>query len=381
MPPAAPDDAFRQRRELAGWFVRRQAPQWSAADEAAFQRWLAADPGNRDTYRRWEADWALIDAMPPASAERLRAMVAADRAIQDAVDRVREPARGDAQTMEAAQETLPEPVATSHRARGASPGRRRMLASTLAAAGVAGIAIPAGWLGWRHLQSRPVYQQAFSTPRGRWMRADLPDGSRLHLDTATALQATFFRGRRELRLSAGQAAFSVSADARRPFVVAAGPLRVTVVGTRFSVRLTPEVPGREGVEVMVEAGRVQIEQAAGPGERTAATWQAFELVAGQGATFDPRGEQPVLGRVPAEGILPPTDPVRSFSDVPLAQAVAEMQRYADLGIVELAPPVARLRLSGTFDLRDPASTRWLLANALPLRVERHANGYALQPGP
>lgn len=334
-------EASRQRQELVGWFMRRHGPQWTAGDEHAFQQWLHT-PANQAAYAQWEADWKLMDDLPQASADRLRAMVAADRRVRQTV-----PAAG--------------------------PGRerRRFFARGLAVAGVAAVAVGTGWLGWQHLQAQPVYTQAFSTRAGQQSEVTLPDGSTLRLDTATALQVTFFRQRREIRLVEGQAMFAVVADAQRPFLVTAGPVRVTVVGTRFAVRMTPGIPGRDGVEVEVEEGRVRVARPA-PGD-------TLELTAGQCLSFDPQGHDPVLDTIAPEAVAGWRSQHLSFSDVPLRQAVAEIERYRGLDIVAIDPAAAELRLSGTFDPRDPATTRRLLAATLPIRLVRQGAGWAVLP--
>jgi len=339
MHTAAQDEA------LIGWFLRRQAPQWTAADEQAFQQWLAA-PDHQAAYARWEADWRLIDAMPRDAADRLRAQVAADRLA-----------------------TAPRPA----------PRRRGMLTGGFALAGVAAMATTGGWLGWQHLQAQPVYEQTFATRKGQQSDVTLPDGSQLRLDTRTALHASFYRGRREIRLDEGQAMFSVTADAQRPFLVVAGPVTVTVVGTRFSVRRTPQLPGRAGVEIAVEEGRVRVvhaQDAAASGELAG---QALELTPGQRLVFAGDGRQSVLSNMAVDDIAPWRSMQLSFSNVPLRDAVAEMERYGDMGIAAIDPKAAELRLSGTFDPRNPAATRRLLADALPVRLVPVAGGVEIQP--
>lgn len=362
MMPASPNDpSARQRHELIDWFMRRHGAPWGAEDERAFQHWLQT-PANRRMYAQWEADWALIDAMPQGSADRLRAMVAADRIVDQALER----ALGRAAAIAA-----PRP-----------PDRRQAMARGLALAGVAGVVGTVAWLGWQHVLTRPVYQQAWRTRKGQQQEVSLPDGSELRLDTATALQVTYFRAHREVRLTQGQALFAVAPDAGRPFVVRAGSTMVTVVGTRFSVRLTPEVPGREGVEVSVEEGRVRVGRAeAGPPARWVGTDAAgaFELTAGQRLVFTADGSAPVLGQVPAAGVAAWRAMPLSFSDVPLQEALAEMGRYADLGIASVDPSVAGLRLSGTFDPRHASVTRRLLANALPIRLAPGERGFDVKP--
>jgi transmembrane sensor len=356
MPAAHPDDAQPQRAgapaELVAWFLRKSGPQWTAADEQAFEQWLAVDPGNRAAYAQWEADWALMDAMPQESANRLRAMVEADRSVERAVQRAKH-----------------------------SPSRRHALATGLAVAGVAGMALTGGWLGWQHWQAQPVYEQAFSTGRGQQSELTLPDGSTLRLDTATSLKVTYFRQRREVQLIEGQAVFSVQPNTDRPFRVMAQAVEVTVVGTRFSVRLTPGVPGRDGVEVAVEQGHVRVLRTEGGSQLQAAAEAptTFNLTAGQRLVFGAQDGRAELGQVAAEGFASWRNPQLSFSDVPLKAAVAEMERYANLGISSVDPAVAELRLTGTFNPRDAAATRRLLTGALPVKLRPGAGGFEIVP--
>jgi len=374
MNPTHPSDSATEQMlaELATWFLRKRGPAWTAEDEAALESWLSAmpaaeaasaagsarpDPANGPgtapgesarlhAWRQWEADWALMEQLPAASADRLRAMVQADR-------------------LRSLGATFP---ATTLR----TPYRQNWLQG-IALAGVAAMALSAGWMGWQHWQKQPLYQQIVSSDRGQQLRASLPDGSTLELDTATTLRVSFFRQRREVQLIEGQASFAVTSDSARPFSVAADRVQVTVVGTRFNVRLTPQVPGREGVEVKVQEGRVRVMGPSG----LASQPEGFELVAGAQAIFDRANEKPVLGQAPLTDTPAWRNRRLSFNNVPLAEALAEMDRYAPLEITAVDPAVAQLRLTGTFDPRDAATTRRLLAAALPIRFEHGEQGYEL----
>lgn len=341
--PADPD--LSQQAELVKWFLRQNSPQWTPGDQAGFEQWLAAHPGHRAAYGRWEADWALMDDMPQAAAERLRAQVRADRRAAQVLRRA-----------------------------AVAPSRRRAMASGFALAGVAGLALSGGWFGWQHWQAQPVFEQNFHTLRGQQSELKLPDGTTLRLDTATSLKVSYFRQRREVHLIEGQALFSVAPDAERPFRVRAQAVEVTVIGTRFSVRLTPGVPGRDGVEVAVEEGRVHVEHKHPGGSQEFAA-QAFDLSAGQRLIFSAQDGKADLGAVAADGVAPWRNARLSFSDVPLAAALAEMERYASLGITGIDPYAAELRLTGTFNPRDVAATRRLLAAALPVKLQPVAGGY------
>lgn len=339
-PSVTPHDTDPQRKQLVSWFLRRNGgATWSAADELSFQQWLLEDGANKQAYERWEQDWALIDALPPTSLARLRAMVALDRAA-DPTHASLEPARD------------------------VMLRRRRY-----AVAGFASLASGLGWVSWHSFQAQPVFQESFQTQRGQKSEVNLPDGSSVFLDAATLVDVTLFPGQRVVKLKRGQALFKVRAEDQRPFHVIADDVIVTVVGTRFVVRLTPDVPNRQGVEVGVDEGKVRVVRSA----------VSSDLTAGQRLVFGTDGSRATVEPISAEGVAPWRQTTQiSFSDVPLKTVVAEMARYADLGIVVVDPAAADLRLTGTFDPTNAYASRRLLATALPLQVVTGKFGYELR---
>lgn len=340
--PASPSEhAVRQRREALGWFVRRRDAAWRPVDEADFQRWLAQHPDHPAAYARCATQWQSFDAMPHDLVAGLRRTVARDRAA------------------------LAPPM----------PDRRRFLQPVLAlgsAAAMGGV----GVVAWRQLDAQPLQVESLSTARGQQKDVELPDGTRLRLDTATRVEVAYFRDRREVRLIDGQAVFSVQPDAARPFDVRAGPLRVTVVGTRFSVRHTPGQPGHDGVSVAVEEGKVRVARA-GPDGGEPAPGSALFLTAGEQVAGDAAGALGPVGAVPADGIAPWRAQRVSFVDARLDHALAELARYGPTGLVVRDPQVAALRLTGTFDPLNPATLRLALARALPVRLVDTATGTAV----
>ena len=334
LPP--PEDPPGLRQDVLGWFIRRQRDGWSARDESAFQAWLTADARHAPAYAQWEAHWSAMDGIPADAVAQLRRNLQRDKAP-----------------------SLP---------------RRRFLAPAFGMAAAAAVACGTGLLAWNHWQAQPVFTQAFSTPRGQQIEVALPDGSRLRLDTATRIEVAYYRQRREVKLLDGQAVFRVQADAARPFHVLAGPVGVTVVGTRFSVRYTPGLPGNAGVRIAVEEGRVRVvRRNAEPGDALHSLPDAAYLTAGKQVAASAAGPLAPVAAVPAEGIAPWRDSRISFVDTPLAQALAELERYGDTGLTVRDPAVAALRLSGTFDPRDARTLRRILPSALPVRL-REAGG-------
>ncbi|MFM2086220.1 MAG: hypothetical protein RLZZ237_1089 [Pseudomonadota bacterium] len=302
--------------QAAGWLVRRQ-DGIDAHDEAAFRQWLASSAAHASAYAQLARAWDGLDALSPATIARLR------------------PAA---------------PV---------SAPRQRFawlnFAPQLAGAALACAALIGGWQYW--LQ-QPIYSASFASARGQQLVVELPDGSSLRLDTATRADVTLYRQRREVRLPEGQAMFSVAPDKTRPFKVLAGPVRVTVVGTRFSVRHTHGGLLGDGASVQVEHGKV----------RVAGSGAALELTAGQAVRSDASGQLGPLERMAPEDALLWREGRAHFNNTPLRLALAEFERYGPTGLLLADPALGELRLNGSFNLREVASFRRALPQVLPLRL-------------
>ncbi|SHI32119.1 FecR family protein [Pollutimonas bauzanensis] len=333
---ASPDSMLED--EALDWFVRRMGGHDEAVEEALLT-WLAAAPAHRSAYARWEDEWAALDAVPAAARARLAAAPAA-----------------------------------SARWRPARRLTAALLAGCMALAVVLALAPGA-----------PQYSRHYATQPGELSRVALPDGSELELDTGTTLDVALFAGRREVSLPQGQAMFSVQGDAARPFDVLAGPLRITVVGTRFAVRHTPGSPGYPGVHISVESGRVHV----GPADpwswlafwREPATRRGVELRAGQQLTLDDAGRPGRITPVAPDNIAPWRARRISFEDLTIRQALAEFARYGHAPASAASEKVAALRVTGTFDADDPDTFYRLLPKVLPVQVRRTAAGTAIEPAP
>ena len=183
----------------------------------------------------------------------------------------------------------------------------------------------AGAFAYYHQYVDPVFSQVIATPLGGSLSARLPDGTGTELDTATRLQVTYQQGRRLISLAEGQALFSVQPDSGRPFIVTAGSVRVQVVGTRFSVRHTPEIPGEPGVALAVDEGRVRVE----PERGIARVWLGALgwrpggtlLSAGERLVTGADGTPGPVGPLPEEGIASWREDRVSLVDAPSAPPI------------------------------------------------------------
>lgn len=366
----------------AATWVTRKRSGLSAEGEAELQAWLDADPRHAEAFDDMDATFGEVQQLPDEEVAQLRV----GRPEHDAAD----------------QAAAPHPASLTP---GASVPRRpgigrgsvlaglngladllRPLVPQALAAAIAFAVVGGGWMGWSHWQQQPVFEQAYATARGQQLAANLPDaagpGSTLRLDTATQTQVRLYRDRREVYLQSGQAMFAVHSDPKRPFHVYAGALRITVVGTRFSVRHTGTGLDAGQTVVAVEEGRVRVEprrssmpahgfNEAQPGPLTSAAAPAdrpVELSAGQSVMADSQGH---IGPVIAQGtsaIATWRDGRISFDQVPLAQAIAEFERYGHTGLIVRDPTLAALPVGGSYSLKQWQRFAETLPQVLPVRL-------------
>ena len=354
------------------WWVRSQHGL-SAQEQHALDQWQAQSPAHQQAYAAWQADWQALDQLSAPAVQHLRNQLAQDLAAEavhppQAQAAASLPGRGSHHRsawagLRAGWQAFPQwlGAASTRWAQGA-------VAAALVLGTVFGGMEVVGWSPW---QSPPQFAQAFAAPQGQQTQVQLPDGSLLRLDTSTQLDVALYAQRREVRLAQGQAMFQVQGDAARPFDVLAGPVRITVVGTRFAVRYTPGMAGYDGVRVAVEEGRVQV---------AASGAAPVLLTAGQQVVTDATGTLGPVVAVPPSGIAPWRAHRVSFDDTPLAQALAELGRYGPTGITLQDPQLGALRLTGTFDPRHLDNFVRALPRVLPVRAVACAEGQNGQAG-
>lgn len=182
-------------------------------------------------------------------------------------------------------------------------------------------------------------------------RATLPDGSVVELAAQSALDVRFSAERRSVTLLAGQAFFSVTPQAGRPFEVLAGDLAATVVGTAFDVHLQADA-----TTVGVQHGIVQVRSV-----RPEAPI-AVRLGAGDQLTVERRGGAVRRSRVAPDEIAVWRDHRLFVEGATVGAVVDELRRYAPGWIVVADRSLAGQQVTGLYDLRDPdRALRMLIA--------------------
>ena len=324
--PVDMNAAMPSRRTLAeaeDWFARRLTHVVNVSEREAFERWHA-DPQHAAAYAQTERLWQGIGGLA-----------------------------GQAELEALSAEAL---RATDPRRRAPRPRWALPLAW---AAGVAMCAVLLTlWLGVLRPSVPPV---VYVTGPDQRETVTLADGSQLRLNGDTAVAVRLQRRARVLTLERGEAVFEVAHDANRPFRVQAGDGEVTALGTRFQVRQQAAQ-----VTVTLLEGSVQL---ARPGAGAPA-----RLVPGDQATYGDARSRLTMRKVDPEVVSSWTRGRLLFRGTPLAEAVAEVNRYARPQLQLADPALGALPISGTFPMHDSESVALALQALLPVRIEYEANG-------
>lgn len=304
----------RAAREAAEWLVRLQCEPQGADQARELARWREADP-------RHEAAWQR--------AQRVMG-------------------RLGAATAQSGGSTALGPLGAAA-LRDAGRARRRTTTQLLAALIVAG---PAGYLAWR----TGSWSADVRTATGERRELQLPDDSRMQLDTRSAVDIAFTATERRLVLRAGAVWIETAPDAAgRPFFVQTPQGTALAMGTRYTARILDE----GSTLVVVREGAVQLRPAQGGAPLRVAAGQQARMASSAAGPAQPAG-------LASDGW---TQGVLYAEKTPLGEFVDELSRYR-AGILRCDPAVARLPVSGAFQLRDTDQALLALAASLPVRIHQ-----------
>lgn len=209
----------------------------------------------------------------------------------------------------------------------------------------------------------------------------LDEGSRVELNRGAEVDVRFTPAERRVRLTRGEAHFQVTADPDRPFVVEAGGVLVSAIGTAFNVRL-----GSAEVEVLVTEGRVQVhetEATYGQADGTHAVELPL-LVAGQSAKVAlVPAALPVVMNVSTteiEAQLAWQPRMLDFPATPLEAIVAEFnRRNAPYRLIITDAELAELQVSAALRSDNVEGFVRLLEVGFGVQVERAGHEIRLRP--
>ena len=291
----------------AAWLRRRHFSAWNGEQQNGLDAWLAQSLAHRVAYVRLEAAWSR--------AERLAALRVA----------------------------APE-----------SSARGRMKSILFGAiAALALVTMIGASTAWFLPNAN---EKSYATVLGGRQTVRLADGTRIELNTDTAIRARVTAVGRTIWLDRGEAYFQVKHDAAHPFVVIAGDRRMTDLGTKFLVRRDTEelrVSVLEG-SVRFDAGGAQKKATLTSGDVAVATANAMHVTK--------KPEEKLASELGwRNGLV-------IFEHTTLADAAAEFNRYNREKIVIADPEIARMTIGGTFQTSNVELFGRVAQDVLGLRV-------------
>lgn len=313
-------------REASDWLVRLSASPPAETDVDCWLSWCEANPENLLAFEQMQRDWYDMEGLRVAPHLIVNAEGSND----------------------------------AHRNTIQAWSMRRFsraVATWSMAATLVGIAI----MSYTHWLERPSLSKTLAaTQRGP---TTLPDGTSLLLSAKATAEVNFSRVNRDLTLQPGGEAFiRVRHHKSWPFVVHAGSVTITDVGTAFDVR---REPGH--VTVTVTEGVVDL-NAPGPDGRT--RWRA---VAGYQVNYSEITHTAVVSSINPNSVLGWRRGELAYDGTPLSAVIDDVNRYSDVDVVISDPEVGRLPYSGTVFVASVQDWLSALSAKYPVVMSARAN--------
>lgn len=295
-------------RQALEWQVTFWSGEVSDAEQAAFQSWLGSHPAHQAAWQKVQRLEARLGSLPGDVGSKVLRKVPAVR-----------------------------------------QARRRVLGALTWLAG--------GGLTAYAVRQTPQWLQASAdcaTRTGERRQITLEEGTRIDLNSASAIDIHYDGATRRITLRRGEILISTAADTavkKRPFIVASARGEVQALGTRFRVQQEDEF-----VRVAVYEGAVAIRPENGTAER---------LSAGRQARFD---SQHVISEGPANADASAWTHGQLIAErMRLAEFIGQLARHRT-GFLRCDPIVAELPVSGVFPIDNTDRVLAALGEALPVRI-------------
>lgn len=322
------------QQQAIEWLMRLRTRELTDAETRDFAEWLSCDVYHAEAFAEAER---LFDVMTQA-----------------------------AQLPAPPLQIMPEPGGAKPVLTAAHSPRRKMPSARWL---VLPLSLAAAWLFAVVLvlpEQADWWSSAFSdyhTGTGEQRTVTLSDGSRMLLNTDTAVSVNYRPSLRQITLHHGQALFTVAEDSARPYQVDAGDLSVRALGTVFEVYRKAS----GDVDVVVEEHAVAVSLKTNGSRRpglSASVEQGRQLryVHGSGRLAEPESADNPHANVWTRNQV-------AVNDRPLAELIAEIARYRT-GRVFLANDLKNLRVTGLFSMADPDAALEKVRGILQLKATR-----------
>ncbi len=323
------DDKERIEAEAAEWVIRLGGEPLSPEERQSFELWCAQSASHAKAFEFARHTWSDLAALRHAPGSLAADIASAGRSSRPSP-------------------SLPAVPVIARRRSGFWRYGVAAAICLIAAAGAGRF-----WYG----NPATLLASDYHTNPGEQRSVDLPDGSVVELSTDSAIALHFDDRERRVTLIDGAAYFTVAPmgpTEKRPFVVEGANGTATALGTQFAVERL-----QDAVEVTVAEHDVRVTLADMQGGA-----KQVVLSPGQSVRYSPAAG---LGKVSTRDVEQATAWRRGrliFDQVPLAEVVAELNRYRRGRIVITGSTLANRRVSGvsvsttstTHSTRSPANS-------------------------
>ena len=304
--PQEPGPLSPAMEQAVDWLIT--LPCADAAQQQAFDAWMAADPRHAEAFAQAKAVWHGAPVQQAAFALQQRRKPSVLRAML----------------------------------------RRQW--KPLASAALAISAI----FGFTNL---PLQLQAdHLTQVGQRQHLQLDDGSKVLLNTDSAFSSRIDATQRSARLYRGEAFFDVPPSRELPLEIEAGPVRANVRDSAFAVSY------HDG-QAQVRVRRGNVDLSASPDEKVS-------LNAGESISIGPQGFG-ARERIDPQTDLAWVEGRLIFENCPLGQVLAELRRYYPGWIINTDEKLDQVAVTGNYRLDRPLDVVRSLAQVTSARVREY----------
>ncbi|MEM8659860.1 MAG: FecR domain-containing protein [Pseudomonadota bacterium] len=324
-------DELREQAHL--WRMRLADPETAGQWQRDFDQWLAAHPDNLVAYTRAVTVWQALGSI-------------------------------DEQILEQEIAPISAPIADLDSNTGSL--RRSAVANTYYAL-AACLVVLVGWWAMTVFSTSPIpAARVYATETGEIRQFTLADGSLLTLAPDSRVTIRMEPEQRRAYLKHGEALFDVAGNSARPFEVAIGSLKVTVVGTVFEVRNSGGVS-----RVAVAEGKVIVTQRSPRDPVGISSTQQIEVMAGQRVVAANGSELSNPTPIEPEAISAWRNNRLVYENARLSELLDDANRYSKRPIVldGIKPDVFRDTVTASFNSNDIDALLATLPALFPVELD------------
>ncbi|NOS74060.1 MAG: DUF4880 domain-containing protein [Methyloglobulus sp.] len=345
--PSYPDEPNlpELNQQAIDWLIKLRADNISDEDMHGFADWLSQDAAHSAAFAEAED---MFNGMVAAGISLRQKLSITVEATKSKPTQVIDPAI----TVNSAK-MRKQPIQT-----------KQWLAIPLALAATLLVAILGIMPKQAHLLD--AYLSDYHTGTGELQDIALTDGSRLLLNTNSAVSVDYQDAMRLITLHHGQVRFTVAKDNNRPFEVQSGELAVRALGTVF------EVYNREIGDISVTVQEHAVYARLSASQEIAPSEQAQPVVINEGQQIHYLGGKnlPAPKNCDISQLTAWQQQKLFINDRPLSELITELNRYRNGRIYVPDANLNNQRITGVFSLANPDETLHTLSAALALQETR-----------